>query len=114
MALAEKGNNVRLDITEQELARRTANTKDSSAKDMYTDQGKEGAPTARPLSIFAKAVGRKLSQLVTFQQTKESKDAQTDRNTGGETNARERHTFRCQERQKGSMPDTKVIKCLKI
>ena len=60
MALAEKGNNLSLDITEQDIAKRTTNAQDSSDSDMYTDWRKEGAPGVRPLFNWAKGVGKKL------------------------------------------------------
>ena len=60
MDLAEKGNNLTLDQSEQEVMMATEDTKQSTGGDVYSDWGEEA--TDRPVFIWGKAVGKKLCE----------------------------------------------------
>ena len=61
MELAEKGNNLNLDISEQEAMVTTEDSKDNTGGDIYSDWG-EITSTDRPVFLWGKAVGKTLCE----------------------------------------------------
>ena len=61
MELAEKGNNLNLDISEQEAMATTEDSKDNTGGDIYSDWG-EAYSTDRPVFLWGKAVGKTLCE----------------------------------------------------
>ena len=60
MELAEKGNNLNLDISDQEAMATTEDSKDTGS-DIYSDWG-EISTTERPVFLWGKAVGKTLCE----------------------------------------------------
>ena len=61
MELAEKGNNLNVDMSEQDAMATTEDSKDSSGAGVYSDW-KEDLSADRPVFLWGKAVGKKLCE----------------------------------------------------
>ena len=64
MELAEKGDNLNIDETEEYVAENPEHMKKSSAGDLYSDWNE--SPSLRPIFIWGKAVGKNLCKFLIF------------------------------------------------